>query len=318
MQTHGVVCFRGVATESDLRRGEDLFWQWLTTVHPSIKRDDPSTHTSSVWNTLGYRNSGVMAQESIGQSEFMWHCRLLPKVRGAFATLWGLPCPQPADSTALITSFDGCGSWRNAWLRGADRSWQTDGNWFHLDQNHKVNPGLHTVQSLLNFYPTTHGSGSTVLVPGSHRDFGRMCRHAKSWGSFIPVGGDPDDALYCRERARMAMLGAGDLLCWRSEVVHCSSGVARFAPQRPVAVADALPGREHEPLARLVAYISMLPRTRLAACKDRDRRAAARREAVREGRGSGHDALVVRKKNRPSPVERRFVPPPEHPCWRLV
>jgi hypothetical protein len=116
MERNGVVVFRSVATAADLQRGEELFWDWAESVRPGVKRHDASTHTTKVWNSLGYKNSGVMAQESAGQSAFLWHCRLLPKVRDAFATLWGLR-PQSADSRELITSFDGCGSWRNAWLQ---------------------------------------------------------------------------------------------------------------------------------------------------------------------------------------------------------
>jgi hypothetical protein len=133
MEEYGFVCFRRVAATDDLRRGEDLYWEWLETVRPGVKRDDPSTHLTETWKELGYGSGGMMLKESIGQSPFMWHCRLLPKVRNAYATLWGLP-QQQVDSQDLITSFDGCGSWRNAWLEGADKHYQTMNNWFHLDQ----------------------------------------------------------------------------------------------------------------------------------------------------------------------------------------
>jgi hypothetical protein len=50
IERDGVVVFRSVATEADLRRGEELFWEWVERARPGVKRHDPTTHTTKVWN----------------------------------------------------------------------------------------------------------------------------------------------------------------------------------------------------------------------------------------------------------------------------
>ena len=149
-----------------------LFWDWLESSSAGrkagLKRSRPSTHTNAVWKSLGYANTGVMTGESVGQSEFMWHCRKLPGVRRAYESVWGLEHSDngtdddtlspgvgesslsgPSSTTVpreevsmdqaeikrrrrqLVTSFDGCGVWRNWWLHGGQGSGtQTDGNWY--------------------------------------------------------------------------------------------------------------------------------------------------------------------------------------------
>jgi hypothetical protein len=296
----GVVVFKSVASSDDLQLAESKFWDWLERTDAGraagLRRAAPQTHQSKVWKALGYSNTGVMVGESIGQSEFMWHCRRIPGVAKAFAAIFDV---APTD---LVTSFDGAGSWRNYWLHGGKGSGTiTDGNWFHLDQAFFEKPGFDTVQGLLNFYPTNEASGSTVMVPGSHLDFEKICAGKPTKGSFVRLVSTADVS-YCQERAVMVLLGPGDLCLWDSRTVHCSSGVDPTA-----AVSVALPGRERAPLARLVAYISMLPRAHLGATDAECAKvAAARRRAVLTGIGSGHDPRRMRVRSEPS---RHYTPP---------
>jgi hypothetical protein len=304
-----LVVFRNVATEADLAKGESLFWDWLeqTAAGRSVglKCNVHATHKSSVWKALGYSNTGVMVGESVGQSEFMWHCRSIPAVSSAFGVIFDTPASE------LVTSFDGCGSWRNYWLHGGKGSGtMTDGNWFHLDQSYAQKPGFDTVQGLLNFFPTTDQSGSTVMVPGSHHEFQRICSGNPSKGSFVRLTSAADLA-YCHEQAVMVLLGPGDLCLWDSRTVHCSSGVDTSCSS----ATEALPGRERAPLARLVSYISMLPRSSLGSSEhDRKRVEAARRRAVAAGFGSGHDPRRMRTKSQP----RAGYHPPVNVRWDLV
>ncbi len=255
----------------------------------------------------------------------------------------------------LATSFDGCGVWRNYWLHGgAGSGTATDGNWFHLDQSSHEAPGFETVQGLLNFYPTTAETGSTVMVVGSHKDFERNCRGKPLRGSFVRMHTSAADLAYCRERAVCVALEAGDLIVWDSRTVHCSSGVdtsvtTSIPPQRLPPPAPPPPpppsssssssfsssasggklsssssssssneftsaseeqrrqeqeqrkrGQQH-PLARLVAYVAMLPRARLGR-SDGERRKVeeARRRAVERGTSSGHDPRRMRTRSQPA------------------
>ena len=124
----GDVVIRAVASAEELATAEGLFWDWLEGTAEArkvgLKRGAPFTHKTAVWKSLGYSNTGVMTGGSVGQSDFMWHCRMLPGVARAFAAVFQV---EPAE---LVSSFDGCGSWRNYWLHGGKGSGTlTDGGW---------------------------------------------------------------------------------------------------------------------------------------------------------------------------------------------
>lgn len=141
LQRDGVVVFKNVASAAELAAGEGLFWEWLEATEVArkvgLRRDQPHTHKSSVFKELGYANTGVMSGGCVGQSAFMWHVRMLPGVRRAFANIWGLADNDNGSGTRdrrLVTSFDGCGSWRNYWLHGGRGSGTaTEGNWYIYD-----------------------------------------------------------------------------------------------------------------------------------------------------------------------------------------
>jgi hypothetical protein len=114
LKRYGCVVFRAVATASEIADLENLFWDWLEREHPGVNRAKPSTHTPKVFESLGHKNSGIVNTGSIGQSDFLWKARQLTGVIDAWRTVWGLDQSEPATSTRqLLTSFDGCGAWRN-------------------------------------------------------------------------------------------------------------------------------------------------------------------------------------------------------------
>lgn len=320
----GVVILRSVVSQSELDNAEALFFQWLESLPLGIKLAAPQTMKSSSWSKLGYGNTGVIANYSVGQSAFMWHLRLLPRVRRAWAAVWGLAagalaggsnCKDGCELPALLTSFDGCGAQRNIFLPGAEKDWRTAGLWFHVDQNHRQHPGLHTYQGVLNFYPSDGISGSTVVVPGSHRRFAEVCAaHPEARGSFVKLAErrSPDRELVAA--AVQAELEPGDLIVWDSRVVHCNQGPC---PQRCASPSDNVAlrgGRAAAPLSRLVAYIAMVPAGRLSPAL-----AAARRACVREGRATGHDATYVPRAGKRTHVHPEYRPPDvSHPLWDLV
>merc|ERR1719469_857134 len=89
----------------------------------------------------------------IGQSEFMWAVRSLPRVRAAFATLWG--------TFDLITSFGGAVVHRPAELKAGSLG-------YHLDQHPVDRPNpFDCVQGILNLVRAS----PLGFVPRSHKDF---------------------------------------------------------------------------------------------------------------------------------------------------
>jgi len=317
------VIFKRVAGPGELARAEELFFQWLEWAPLGIRKGEALTMRSSVWRNLGWGNTGVITNYAVGQSEFMWYLRMLPQVRLAFATAWGLlpetTGPQGSCDECsippLITSFDGCGAQRNLFLPEAEKDWRTAGRWFHVDQNHRFAPGLHTFQGVLNIYPTDAVSGSTVIVPGSHRRFAEICAaHPEARGSFVKLAEKRSPGRELVGAAVQAVLEAGDLLVWDSRVVHCNQGLCPQGCTKPEDTVALQGSRSNAPLSRLVAYIAMLPAKRLTPSL-----ASARRACVQEGRGTGHDASYVpRGGKRVSTHPDYRAPDPSHPLWQLV
>ncbi|KAH8086107.1 hypothetical protein JL720_7308 [Aureococcus anophagefferens] len=244
LKRFGVVVFRGVVPADDRSRLESLFWDWLEREHEGVDRARPATHAPRVFDSLGHRNSGVVNTGSIGQSDLLWAERQHAGVVDAWRTVWGLDMTEPAATTRqLVTSFDGCGVWRNPChpAHAGKANVRTAQSWYHL--------------GALTVWGADGHTGSTVVWPGSHKQFAENCaRGGKAGrGSFVRMAGR-GDAEYCARTARqVAPLGPGDYVIWDSRVVHCSNGASRnLAPHH------------------------------------------ARRRAVRHGATSGHDPLRMR------------------------
>ena len=148
LDEHGFCAVRAVASSAELAALEALFFEWLEAA-PALAgaRAAPARVFGAAdrgggWRALGYENTGVLCGRGLGQSTFLWGCRMLPAVRGAFADAWGLPEAAadnaggrgPGGRARLLTSFDGAGAHRNPFLEGARANWRIAPGWFHLDQ----------------------------------------------------------------------------------------------------------------------------------------------------------------------------------------
>jgi ectoine hydroxylase-related dioxygenase (phytanoyl-CoA dioxygenase family) len=248
---HGYVVIRNVANKEQQETGVSLFWDLCESKQPALKRNDPSTWITDHW--VASPSVGIMSGYGIGQSEFLWYARLLPKVREAFATIWG--------NDDLLVSYDGCGVFRPPEI---NPKWRTDGAWYHIDQNLYNRPGLHAIQGLLNFFPSGTYDGGFVVTPKSHlmieEAFARipdLC--SKKARDYFRT---PADLIFWTE-ARNAIkrnetnrydllpvklvLDAGDLVLWDSRTIHCSHPATRDDPSSA------------NRLKRLAAYICMTP-----------------------------------------------------------
>jgi hypothetical protein len=189
----------------------------------------------------------------IGQSEFLWHSRTLPKLHEAFAKLW--------KTDDLIVSFDGCGVFRPPEY---NPEWRTKGGWYHIDQNCYNKPGLHSIQGLLNYYTSGENDGGFVVVPKSRK----MIDYAfANISDIMPHGGrnyckiPPTTPFWADARCAIKredenryellpvklVLEAGDLVMWDSRCIHCNTP----------------PSKDNEShknrLKRLVSYVCMTP-----------------------------------------------------------
>jgi len=81
--------------------------------------------------------------DGIGNSEFTWFCRGIPKIKQIFSTMWN-------GEEDLVVSMDAAGVTRPPEYNA---DYTTLGGWFHFDQNGYHKKGFHCAQGLLNFLP---------------------------------------------------------------------------------------------------------------------------------------------------------------------
>ena len=95
LRTHGFVVVREVADAEAVKKGRALLWDFLEAhssrvledCNGSVDREDKETWwCERTWAPNA--KDGIVYGLGIGQSEFMWHLRLLPRVRQAFAVVW--------------------------------------------------------------------------------------------------------------------------------------------------------------------------------------------------------------------------------------
>ena len=213
--------------------GPDDLAHWdehgYVTLHDAVSPDACAAAAAAIWEYLGmdpadpetwYRNRReIMTQ--VFDHPAIWANRCAPRVRDAFAQLWGR-----ADLSMQVES---CG------MNPPERpGWSYPGPFLHFDMDVVV-PFPFGVQGILYLTDTAENQGALTLIPGFHR-------RIEAW-----VRSLPPDAHASHEPLRP--LGetvhvpgrAGDLILWHHALPHSAS------PNRA-----ALP--------RLVQYIRMFPR----------------------------------------------------------
>lgn len=248
---NGFVVIKNAASPQEVEKGISLFWDLVETQQPMIKRNDPSTW--DVW--IAGTDTGIMSGYGIGQSEFLWHVRQLPKVKEAFTRVWG--------TDDLLVSYDGCGVFRSVEF---NQSWRTQGGWYHIDQNCYNRKGRHAVQGLMNFYPSGPHDGGFVVVPKSvhmineafekyddlctkkTRDFVRLFPEDKFWVEAVNAVKRDATTKYDLYPVKLN-LAPGDLVLWDSRSIHCNGPPTKLSSD-PKAKTQ---------LKRLAAYVCMTP-----------------------------------------------------------
>lgn len=255
---NGYAVVNAVATPEEVKKGISLFWDLAERQQPAIKRDDPATWEDSTW--VAASDVGIMSGYGVGQSEFLWHVRQLPKVKEAFSKVW--------ETDDLIVSYDGCGVFRPFEY---NPQWKTSSGWYHIDQNPYIKKGRHAVQGLVNFFPSGPHDGGFVVVPKStfmideafekfqdmcskkSRDYVRMRKEDPFWAECIQRIKRDETNKYDLFPVKI-VLDAGDLVMWDSRAIHCNTPPTKMSND---------PEAKNK-LKRLAAYVCMTP-TRLAS-----------------------------------------------------
>jgi len=247
LDREGYAVVAGIANPSDMTRAEDLLWEFLEE-KTAWKRNDPKTWTDSALEEIGSVHNGLVNGAGMGQSDFLWYLRTLPRVREVFAKIW--------NTDDLLVSFDSAGIFR-PWNHGFRK---TIAGWWHVDQGRRKK-GRHAVQGLVSLYDANGTTGGLTVIPQSHLRFDEVVEDQQN-----------PEVDYCTVQQYCSVLQelprqlvcckAGDLVLWDSRTVHANAP----APQPPICE----PGR----LLRAVAYICMTP-AKLAPPEVREGRRSA-------------------------------------------
>lgn len=171
----------------------------------------------------------------------MWGVRSNRNIKRIFARIW--------NTRELLVSFDGCGVFRD-WRY--DRSWKTQGGWYHVDQNPVTKPDRCCIQGFAALTDQTENTGGLVVYPRTHLRFNELKPIARSTGDFVPVPGDHSVMDDGRAVGILGQCQAGDFIVWDSRLIHCNT---------PACVESEPMDKTPTDLLRVVAYISMSPAT---------------------------------------------------------
>ncbi len=242
-----------VLNQTECEQGIDGIWQWLSTVNPNIKRDEPSSWNNRNWPITMHQ---IIQHYGVGQQEFVWNIRTNPRVQQVFSYLW--------DTQNLITSFDGINVTRPP-ETGHIQYHNDQRSWLHLDQGprttkrskakrhrRKKDPSCACIQGFVSLEDADTDDAVLQLYEGSHHlhdaFFERMeeSKHpASDWYKLSPE----DDQWYRDQGCRHLRISvpAGGMVLWDSRTVHSGS----------VPMAN----RQHSDRWRYIVYTCMTPKS---------------------------------------------------------
>ena len=261
LHEHGYVVVKSVASHEEVTEARGLLWNFLES-SCGMKEKDFDTWTDENMCRICSTRNGIMNERGVNQSEFLWYCRLLPKVKSAFAKIH--------NTADLLTSFDGGNIFRPWHIPLKDSEFaKTNGGWFHVDQGRKLR-GLQCVQGLVSLTDCNAHTGGFCCIPGSHSTHDELMEvTGHGGGNFAVV---PGDFPALSKKQIIPVCRAGDLILWDSRCIHANTP----ALETPIAT-------ERPQLLRMVAYVCMTPRS-LAS----DAIIANRIRLFERGYGTGH------------------------------
>jgi ectoine hydroxylase-related dioxygenase (phytanoyl-CoA dioxygenase family) len=247
LDAEGYAVVASVAGEDARESAEDLLWQFLEK-HTSWRRSKPRTWTDEGIEPIGSVQNGIVNGAGMGQSDFLWYLRTLPKVRSAFAQIWG--------TDALITSFDGANIFR-PWQHGFRK---TVCGWWHTDQG-RAKMGRHAVQGFVSLFEADGRTGGLTVVPKSHLRFREVVEDQQNpQTDYFAV--QPYCPVFQELPPRLVSCQPGDLVLWDSRLIHANAP----AVETPITPEDRL--------LRAVGYVCMTPRNFASEETLKGRRAA--------------------------------------------
>jgi len=138
LTTHGYVVVKGVMNQENISVAKTKLWEFLKE-SAGMSYEDKSTWTNARFEDIGLPNNGIMCT-GIGQTDFMWYMRLLPKVKSAFSLVH--------ETDELLCSMDG----GNIFF-----PWHRDESTNHM-KTETGRPLFYLLLFLLSLFSVAHGT----------------------------------------------------------------------------------------------------------------------------------------------------------------
>ena len=219
LREHGYAVVPSILSEEKVEEFHQALWSWFKGFNTGIKRDDPSTWSTSNWPPS---IRGLVQHYGVGQAKFVWQLRELLAARKVFATIHGVDdSKETEDHTQLVVSFDGlCLSKPDTTIVDPVKN-----SWAHMDQGPKTRGDM--TQGLISLTEAGPGKGGLIVYNGSHklhsRFFERFPKMAAKVGNNDWVKLEPKHRLwYFKHHCSEIQVTApkGSLILWRSKAVH--------------------------------------------------------------------------------------------------
>ena len=280
LAANGFVVVKEVMDQDNIDVAKGKLWEFLD-ASAGMKYEDKSTWTTDKFEVVALANNGILT--FIGQSDFMWYIRLLPRVKEAFSVVH--------DTDELLCSMDG-GNIFLPWHKDATtQHMKTETGWYHVDQGSLLR-GLQCVQGLVTLTDVTAGTGGLCLIPHSSACHDELVDVTGEERNFLEV---PPSFHALKQKQILPLCKAGDMILWDSRTIHCSTP----ALEAPTASPDEL--------LRIAAYVCMTP-SRLAGKDVIQNRIEA---YMREVSMYHWPHIITHQMNPSDPVTRQFEDAPE-------
>lgn len=259
LNENGWVVVSDIASNKESSDIIDLQWKFIEGLGTGIDPSNPRTwYEPYRWPTN--LSSGQVLAPGVGHCEAVWKARQIPKVKELFALLYG--------DDKLNVSFDIFNVTRPYTLA----SNRTKPLSPHIDQSPKSSPGLECYQGLLNLRPMGTDDGGTMLYSGSHLNFKKYTKYAKSKYDWVPITGN-EDLKDCYQQMVSPNMKTGDMLIWDGRLVHGVSPPKKGFKDKK--------GSKY--FRRSVVYVSMMPTSKVS-----DEVALRRKEYYEKGIATNH------------------------------
>ena len=205
LDEQGYVVVTNVATQEEVARARELYWDCIEQTSPEVKRGNVQS-----WQHWKLDPRGIVLNGDMIHCRGAWMVRGLPRVKDVFCAIWRVD--------DVIVSMDSPLIWRPWWMHA---KWKPLTEGLHLDQNPFRKPNKCCVQGMLPLYDVTDETGGLEVVPLSHTAPAKktLKLNYSDWndeGDFCML--HPTDPTVGMRMLLQA--NAGDLILWDSRTIH--------------------------------------------------------------------------------------------------